>query len=55
MMREGCVTVTDDYENYLDQILECQEQDAPLNHIKKYGRTLTFMAWDRKTIIDTFS
>ena len=36
MMREGCVTVTENYDDYLNQILDCQEQDAPLNHIKKY-------------------
>ena len=36
MMREGCVTVTENYDDYLNQILDCQEQDAPLGHIKKY-------------------
>jgi len=36
MMREGCVTVTDNYQEYLDQILHSQENDAPLNHIKKF-------------------
>jgi len=36
MMYQGCVTVTKNYQNYLDQILQSQENDAPLNHIKKF-------------------
>jgi hypothetical protein len=36
MMEEQNVTVTEDYLPYLDQIMECQEKDNPLGHIKKY-------------------
>ena len=36
MMREGCVTVTNNYQEYLNQILQSQEDDAPLSHIKKF-------------------
>ena len=36
MMRQGCVTVAENYQQYLDKILESQENDAPLNHIKKF-------------------
>ncbi len=36
IMKEGSISVTDDYLPYLDQIMECQEHDNPLGHIKKY-------------------
>jgi len=36
MMEKGNVTVTDNYLEYLDQIMQCQEGDNPLGHIKKY-------------------
>tara|TARA_Y100000748_G_scaffold299334_1_gene296018 strand:- start:702 stop:1460 length:759 start_codon:yes stop_codon:yes gene_type:complete len=36
LMSPGNVTVSNKYENYLDQIMKCHEQDNPLSHIKKY-------------------
>ena len=35
-MHAGGLSCTDNYEDYLDKIMQCQEQDNPLNHIKKY-------------------
>jgi hypothetical protein len=36
MMQKGELAVTDNYEDYLSKILEFQEKDNPLSHIKKY-------------------
>ena len=36
LMKKGNVTVTKNYENYLNDIMECHEQDNPLSHIKKF-------------------
>lgn len=36
MISKGNVSVTDNYLAYLSDILECQEQDNPLGHIKKH-------------------
>nr|WP_321397852.1 TylF/MycF/NovP-related O-methyltransferase [uncultured Desulfobacter sp.] len=36
MISKGNVTVTDDYLHYLKEVMECQEKDNPLDHIKKY-------------------
>jgi hypothetical protein len=36
MMKVGSVSVTENYADYLDQIMTCQEGDNPLGHIKKY-------------------
>lgn len=36
MMEKGYVTVTDKYEDYLENVLQCQEDDAPLSHINKH-------------------
>jgi hypothetical protein len=33
---QGSFAVTPDYQNYLDQVLACHEQESPLSHIKKY-------------------
>ena len=35
-MHEGGLSCTDGYEKYLDKIMHYQEQDNPMNHIKKY-------------------
>jgi hypothetical protein len=37
MMRQGELAVTENYVDYLDKILELQERDNPLGHIKKYS------------------
>jgi hypothetical protein len=36
MMTKGNLALTENYEQYLDKVLACQEQDNPLAHIKKY-------------------
>lgn len=36
MIEVGNIKVTDDYLPYLDEVMQCQEGDNPLNHIKKY-------------------
>jgi len=36
MMIEGGLELTKNYQNYLDKILELQEEANPLSHIKKY-------------------
>jgi hypothetical protein len=36
MMTEGHLTCTEGYEDYLEKVMEFQEQDNPLNHIKKF-------------------
>lgn len=36
MMKKGQLAVTDHYKEYLDQILDCQEKDNPLGHLKKH-------------------
>ena len=36
MMKEGHLTCSEDYEVYLEKIMEFQEKDNPLNHIKKF-------------------
>lgn len=36
MMKVGHLKVTDQYQNYLEQILRFQEQDNPLGHIQKF-------------------
>ncbi|RJQ27268.1 crotonobetainyl-CoA--carnitine CoA-transferase [Candidatus Parcubacteria bacterium] len=36
MMKDGNVTVTEKYLEYLDAVMRCQEGDNPLGHIKKY-------------------
>jgi len=37
LMNPGNVTVSPNYENYLNEIMECHEQDNPLSHIKKFA------------------
>jgi hypothetical protein len=37
MMRKGNLALTRNYDRYLDRVLELQEKDAPLAHIKKYA------------------
>jgi hypothetical protein len=37
LMHTGNVTVSPNYENYLNEIMECHEQDNPLSHIKKFS------------------
>lgn len=36
MMASGAVSVTANYEKYLQEVLGCHDQDSPLGHIKKY-------------------
>ena len=36
MMKKGQLSLTEEYEKYLEKILISQEQDNPLNHIKKF-------------------
>ena len=36
MISKGNVSVTSDYLPYLDKLMQCQESDNPLGHIKKY-------------------
>ena len=37
LMNPGNVTVSANYENYLNEIMKCHEQDNPLSHIKKFS------------------
>ena len=37
LMHPGNVTVSSNYQNYLNEIMECHEQDNPLSHIKKFS------------------
>ena len=37
LMNPGNVTVSPNYENYLNEIMDCHEQDNPLSHIKKFS------------------
>ena len=37
LMKPGNVTVSPNYEDYLNEIMECHEQDNPLSHIKKFS------------------
>ena len=37
LMNPGNVTVSPNYEDYLNEIMECHEQDNPLSHIKKFS------------------
>lgn len=36
LMKKGADSVTENYANYLTKVLEFQEKDNPLSHIKKY-------------------
>ena len=36
LMKEGTLAVSKDYAEYLRNIIDCQEKDNPLSHIKKY-------------------
>ncbi|MBU0791695.1 MAG: crotonobetainyl-CoA--carnitine CoA-transferase [Gammaproteobacteria bacterium] len=36
MMREGQLSITDNYQYFLYEILKCQEKDNPLSHIQKF-------------------
>lgn len=36
MMTVGNLSLTENYEDYLAKVLECQEKDNPLSHIKKF-------------------
>lgn len=36
IMLEGDYNVTEEYEKYLSQILDCHEKESPISHIKKY-------------------
>lgn len=36
LIKVGNVSVTDDYQKYLDNIMDLQEKQNPLSHIKKY-------------------
>lgn len=35
IIKEGAFSVSENYEDYLRQVLECHEKESPLNHIKK--------------------
>ena len=35
-MREGGLATTDSYVDYLDKVMEFQEKDNPMSHVKKY-------------------
>ncbi len=37
LMNPGNVTVSPNYEDYLNEIMQCHEQDNPLSHIKKFS------------------
>jgi hypothetical protein len=37
IITEGAYSVTEDYETYLDQLLDCHEQESPVSHIKKHA------------------
>ena len=36
MMKKGQLSLTDNYDNYLEKILDYQEKDNPLGHLKKF-------------------
>jgi hypothetical protein len=36
LMEKGKLAVTEGYDDYLSRIIQCQERDNPLGHIKKY-------------------
>lgn len=36
MIHDGNVSVTDDYLDHLEQVLDCHEKDNPLGHIRKH-------------------
>jgi hypothetical protein len=36
MMKEGFLTVSDNYVDYLDQVMAFQEKDNPMSHVQKY-------------------
>jgi hypothetical protein len=36
LIREGQLKVTDDYVEYLERVMEYQEQDNPMSHVKKF-------------------
>ncbi|GAI57634.1 unnamed protein product, partial [marine sediment metagenome] len=36
LMQAGSITVTENYEEYLEKVMEYQELDNPLSHIKKF-------------------
>jgi len=36
LMKKGKLAVSENYADYLRKIMECQERDNPLSHIKKY-------------------
>jgi len=36
MMKEGQLSLTNNYHDFLNEILECQEKDNPLGHIRKF-------------------
>ena len=50
MISKGNISVTDNYLEYLDQVMQCQEGDNPLAHIKKYD----FVVGDACKGIDTY-
>lgn len=36
MMEEGHLTCTENYEKYLEKVMDFQEKDNPVNHVKKF-------------------
>jgi len=36
IIKKGSYNVTDEYEKYLEAILDCHEKENPISHIKKY-------------------
>jgi len=37
IVEQGAYSVTESYEDYLDKILKCHENESPISHIKKYS------------------
>ena len=37
IITEGAYSVTEGYESYLDQLLDCHAQESPVSHIKKHA------------------
>lgn len=37
VIKKGAYSVTDGYENYLEELLDCHEKESPISHIKKYN------------------
>lgn len=37
ILKKGAYSVTEGYENYLEQLLQCHEKESPISHIKKFN------------------